>query len=299
MAKQLAATGTQIARFLNSTLLGESTVIRVLTPFPNSEPSSISFCSAESCAGLSTPPEDSLVLALRSAASVLRSAGYCVIESEYPKYDLARVYREFFRMPISVGVHPSAVVGTQVKLASGVSVGPGCVLDGPVELGEGVVLGANVRIQGPARLGARVSIGSSAVLGEEAFSFGFGSDGHAVRFPATAGVEIGDDVEIGASTYIAAGVFEPTRIEASAKLADLVSISNAVQIGRNSIVTARCSLSGRVSVGRDCWIGQSAAIRQGVKVGDGAMVGMGAVVVKDVPPGMVVMGNPASVKRER
>jgi len=299
MAKQLAATGNEIARFLNGTLLGESTVVRALTAFPNSEPSSISFCSAASCAALSTPPADSLVVALRSAAPALREAGYCVIESEYPKYDLARVYREFFRTPIPVGVHPSAVVGTEVKLARGVSIGPGSVLDGSIELGEGVVLGANVRVQGPASLGARVSVGSSAVLGEEAFSFGFGADGKAVRFPATGGIVIEEDVEIGASTFIAAGVFEPTRIEASAKLADLVSISNAVQIGRNSVVTARCSLSGRVRVGRDCWIGQSAAIRQGVQVGDGAMVGMGAVVVKDVPPGKVVMGNPASVKRDR
>jgi UDP-3-O-[3-hydroxymyristoyl] glucosamine N-acyltransferase len=299
MAKQLAATGTQIAGFLNSTLLGESTAIRILTPFPNAEPASISFCSAKSCSDLSTPPADSLVLALGSAAPALCEAGYRVIESHAPKYDLARVYRQFFRPPNPVGVHPSAVVGAEVNLGRAVCIGPGSVLDGPVDLGEGVVLGANVRIQGPATLGARVSIGSSAVIGEEAFSFGFAADGQAARFPATGGVVIEDDVEIGASTFVAAGVFEPTRIEASAKLADLVSISNAVHIGRNSIVTARCSLSGRVWVGRDCWIGQSAAIRQGVAVGDGAMVGMGAVVVKDVPPGKVVMGNPASVKRDR
>ena len=47
------------------------------------------------------------------------------------------------------------------------------------------------------------------------------------------------------------------------------------------------------------WGGQSAAIRQGVRVGDGALVGMGAVVVKDVEPGVVVMGNPAVVKKRR
>lgn len=299
MAKQLTATGAQIARFLNNPLHGESAVVRALTPFPNSESASISFCRAESCAGLSTPPADSLVLALRSATPALRDAGYCVIESDHPKYDLARVYRKFFRAAPPVGIHPSAVVGPEVSMAEAVCIGPGSVLDGPVDLGEGVVLGANVRIQGPANLGARVSIGSSVVMGEEAFSFGFGPDEHAVRFPANGGVVIEDDVEIGASTFVAAGVFAPTRIEASAKIADLVSISNAVQIGRNSIVTARSSLSGRVRVGRDCWIGQSAAIRQGVVVGDGAMVGMGAVVVKDVPPGMVVMGNPATVKRAR
>jgi len=299
MSKRQDATGARIAQYLDRPLLGESADIRTLTPFPNSEPASISFCNATSCEGLSPPPADSLVLALHSAAPALREAGYSVIESESPKYDLARIYREFFRPPVVVGVDPSARLGSEVTLAEGVCVGPGSVLDGVVDLGEGVVLGANVRIQGPAKLGRRVTIGSCAVIGEEAFSFGFDADGDAVRFPSTGGVEIEDDVEIGASTFVAAGVFDPTRIEAGAKLADLVSISNAVQIGRNSIVTARCSLSGRVRVGRDCWIGQSAAIRQGVVVGDGAMVGMGSVVVKDVPAGMVVMGSPASVKRAR
>jgi UDP-3-O-[3-hydroxymyristoyl] glucosamine N-acyltransferase len=248
---------------------------------------------------VSPAPEGSLVLALSSAADGLEAAGYSVIESEHPKRDLARVYREFFRVPPPEGAHASAILGGEVALGRNVSIGPGCVVDGRVELGDGVVLAANVRVQGPATLGDGVRIGSCAVIGEEAFSFGFGDAGEAVRFPSTGGVEIGSGVEIGPSTTVAAGIFDPTRIERGAKLADLVSISNAVQIGRNAVVTARVAVSGRARIGAECWIGQSAAIRQGVRVGDGALVGMGAVVVNDVPAGVVVMGNPAVVKGKR
>ena len=57
--------------------------------------------------------------------------------------------------------------------------------------------------------------------------------------------------------------------------------------------------SGRpVSVGDGVWIGGRAILDPGVDVGDGAVVGSGAVVTEDVPPGVVVRGNPATVVGE-
>lgn len=46
------------------------------------------------------------------------------------------------------------------------------------------------------------------------------------------------------------------------------------------------------------WIGFNVSILKGVTIGEGAVVGAGAVVTKDVPPYTLVVGNPASVKRE-
>ena len=292
-------TASDIAAFLERPLRGASHPVRDLVPFPNATPRTASFLSAESVGDLAAAHDGTLVLALASAVEALRAAGYAVIESEHPKYDLARVHAAFFAAPAPASRHASAVVGDAVVLGRDVGIGPGAVLDGEVEVGDGAVIGANVRIAGPVRVGCRVEIGSCAVIGEAAFSFGFGPDGSAVRFPATGGVVIEDDVEIGPGTYVAAGIFEPTLISRGAKLADLVSVSNAVRIGPNTIVTARCAISGRARIGADCWIGQSAAIRQGVTIGDGALVGMGSVVVKDVAADAVVMGNPATPRRAR
>jgi acetyltransferase-like isoleucine patch superfamily enzyme len=50
-----------------------------------------------------------------------------------------------------------------------------------------------------------------------------------------------------------------------------------------------------VRICRGAWIGQNASILKGVTVGEGAIVGIGSVVVTDVPPHTVVMGNPARV----
>jgi maltose O-acetyltransferase len=51
----------------------------------------------------------------------------------------------------------------------------------------------------------------------------------------------------------------------------------------------------RSPIGDDVWIGFNATILKGVTVGDGAVICAGAVVVRDVPPGATVEGNPARV----
>lgn len=53
-----------------------------------------------------------------------------------------------------------------------------------------------------------------------------------------------------------------------------------------------------VTIGDDVWIGGRTAIIPGVSVGDGSVVAAVVVVVEDVPAGVVVVGNPATVVRE-
>jgi acetyltransferase-like isoleucine patch superfamily enzyme len=57
----------------------------------------------------------------------------------------------------------------------------------------------------------------------------------------------------------------------------------------------RMPISKPVIIGDNVWIGNRAIILPGVTIGDGSVVGAGAVVVHDVPPGTLVVGNPARV----
>jgi putative colanic acid biosynthesis acetyltransferase WcaF len=54
-----------------------------------------------------------------------------------------------------------------------------------------------------------------------------------------------------------------------------------------------------IVIGEEAWVATDAFIGPGVTVGDRAVVGARAVVVKDVPPDMVVAGNPAKVIKRR
>jgi len=84
-----------------------------------------------------------------------------------------------------------------------------------------------------------------------------------------------------------------------------VTIGKGTQIGPGvQILTAdhprdaEVRLSGLelgrpISIGANGWIGGGAIILPGVSIGDDAIVGAGSVVTRDVPPGAVVVGNPA------
>ncbi len=53
-----------------------------------------------------------------------------------------------------------------------------------------------------------------------------------------------------------------------------------------------------VHIGRNCWIGANAAIVPGITIGDNVVIGAGSVVTKDIPSGVVAVGNPCRVLRE-
>lgn len=52
-----------------------------------------------------------------------------------------------------------------------------------------------------------------------------------------------------------------------------------------------------VHIGRNCWIGAGAVVLPGVTVGDNVVIGAGSVVTKDIPSGVVAVGNPCRVLR--
>lgn len=70
-------------------------------------------------------------------------------------------------------------------------------------------------------------------------------------------------------------------------------------VGGFAHVSPNAVLAGGAKVGSLAWIGACASLRQLIQVGRGAIVGMGAVVTRDVPPGVMVVGNPAKALGSR
>ena len=105
------------------------------------------------------------------------------------------------------------------------------------------------------------------------------------------GVEIGNDVFIGAHVNIARGTIDDTIISSGVKIAPSTHIGHNNHIDEYASIV--CSnLYGSVTIGKNAYV-SACTIRNQIKIGDSSIVGMGAIVTKDVEPGITVIGNPA------
>ncbi|MBM3241761.1 hypothetical protein FJZ31_36260 [Candidatus Poribacteria bacterium] len=76
-------------------------------------------------------------------------------------------------------------------------------------------------------------------------------------------------------------------------------INHDDKLGDRVVVCSSVSLAGFVTVEAGCYLGQACTIKQYLRIGRGSLIGMGSIVVKDVPPNSVMVGNPARKLRDR
>ena len=102
-------------------------------------------------------------------------------------------------------------------------------------------------------------------------------------------------IKIGTGTFIARNVaVNPlAEIGQNVILNTSCSIDHECHIADNVHIAPGAVLAGNVKVGKGVFIGANAVIREGISIGNEAIIGAGSVVVKDVPPKMIVAGNPS------
>lgn len=89
------------------------------------------------------------------------------------------------------------------------------------------------------------------------------------------------------------------RVGAHTMIGRQTMIGHHSTVGPYSLIAGSAVIGGGAKIGEGCFIGMGALVRDHVTVGDGATVGVGAVVIRDVPPGATVVGNPARPMDER
>jgi acetyltransferase-like isoleucine patch superfamily enzyme len=206
---------------------------------------------------------------------------------------------------MAADVHPSAVVYPGTVLGDGVRVLENAVVGKqpalsprstakreplpPAEIGDGTLVSTGAIIFAGTQIGERVVVGDQSCIRER--------------------VTVGDDVVLGRGALVEndTTIGAMARIQADAYITAYSTLEEHVFIAP-CVVTTNDNFMGRTekrhalrkgpTIRRGARVGGGAILCPAVEIGEEAFVGAGAVVTKDVPPRVIVVGNPARVLRD-
>ena len=198
--------------------------------------------------------------------------------------------------PVLSGIEKTAVVDPTATIHETAYVGHFAVIEENVVIGASSVVGHHSVIGSGTFIGNHVVLKPHCVIGEDGYGFERDDNNIPIRIPHVGWVEIKDHAEIGSFTTVCRGTLGVTRIMNHAKIDDHVHIAHNVVIKDRSMIVACAEVSGSTEIGEDSWVAPGSVIRDAIVVGRDVTIGLGAVVLKDVPDGSIVLGNPGRVR---
>lgn len=232
-------------------------------------------------------------------------AGRTAIRAKDPRASFAKILKTLFpQQAPPQGIHPTALIDPTAQLGDGVSVGPysvigaGCRIGARTAigahciLGEGVVIGeqcllhARVTFYGGVSTGTRCIFHSGCVLGADGFGYVL-HEGRYDKFPQVGGVELGDDVEVGANSTVDRAALGKTRLDDGVKLDNMVHIGHNCRVGRHVVMAAQTGLGGGSTVEEYVVLGGQVGVADNVTIQARAIVG----AKSGVPSGKILRGE--------
>jgi len=306
-------TAQELADFVGGELRGDGrTVIDAVASLRNAGPNDLSYAEEK----FKHDVENS-----RAGCIIVQSGNWpskTIITALNPKLAFARAAAWLLADHADdAGIHPSATVAPDAKIADRVKIGAAAVIESGVVIGNSTVIEAGcyvgqrsaignectlyprVVIYKDVTVGNRVTIHAGAVIGADGFGFVKHGSTH-VKFPQVGKVVIEDDVEIGANTCIDRGSLETTTIRRGVKLDNLIQIAHNVEIGEHTIIAAQTGISGSSTVGGHCLIGGQVGIGEHARLDDNTIIGGqgGVLNGKHVRGGEVLWGTPVRPLKE-
>ena len=197
-----------------------------------------------------------------------------------------------------VSIGPFSSVGRGARVGDRTVIYPNvCIGDGAI-IGDDCVIHSHTAVRERSVVGNRVVIQNGAVIGSDGYGFVKRPDGTHQKIPQTSIVVIEDDVEIGANTAIDRPAIGETRIQAGAKVDNLVQIGHGVNVGRNTLLAAQVGIAGSTSVGDNVTLAGQVGVAGHVTIGSGASAVGQSGITNSVPDGAFVSGYPAIENKE-
>jgi UDP-3-O-[3-hydroxymyristoyl] glucosamine N-acyltransferase len=175
------------------------------------------------------------------------------------------------------------IIMPQVYIGKGVTLGKNCIIHPHVTLLDGTVIGDRVIIQ------------SGTVIGSDAFYYNTKKNRPVwyKKMKSCGSVEIGDDVEIGATCTIDRGVTGVTRIGEGTKLDNMVHIGHDTRVGKNCLFAAQVGIAGGTIIEEGVILWGQVGVNKTITIGANAVVMAQSGVPSSLAGGKTYMGYPA------
>lgn len=187
-------------------------------------------------------------------------------------------------------IHPTAIVSSKAELGNFITIGPFSIIEDGVIIGDHTSLGAHCYIYRGTEIGKNNQIFSFCNLGGVPQDISFNPE-------TPTKLIIGNDNIF--REYV--NIHRSTSLERVTKIGDKNYLMGTVHLGHDCIIgnenifTQGCVIGGHVQIGNKAFISGLVAIHQFCRVGDYSIIGGLAKIVQDVPPFMMVDGNPAYI----
>ena len=194
-------------------------------------------------------------------------------------------------------IDQTAIIHSNADIHKNVSIGPYSVIGENVSIGSGTVIGSHVVITGPTTIGPNNKIFHFSSIGEDPQDKKFNEDQNSY-------LEIGANNTIREYVSINRGTSDgggKTIIGNNNWIMAYVHIAHDCIIGNNSTFANNTTLAGHVAIQDFVTLGGFTGIHQFCRIGSYSFSAISSIIVKDVPPYILVSGNtakPSGLNRE-
>ena len=192
---------------------------------------------------------------------------------------------------MSANIHPTAIIHEGAQVHPSVTVGPYSIIGPNVSIGAGTRIGPHCVIEGCTTIGVDNHIFQFASLGAQPQDKKYAGE--------QTQLVIGDRNTIREFCTFTTGTSQDsgvTRVGNDNWIMAYVHIAHDCVVGNQTILANNATLAGHVHVGDWVILGGLTGVHQFVKIGAHAMAGFASRVAQDVPPFMLIEGNPLAVR---
>lgn len=180
-----------------------------------------------------------------------------------------------------------AYVDSAAKVGKNVTIQPFAYIEGDVEIGDNCLIMSGARILSGTRLGKGNKVHHGAVLGAEPQDFHY--TGEKSLLIIGDGNDIRENVVISRATHTG----DSTYIGNENYLMDGVHLCHDVKIGNYCVVGIKATISGECRIDDYTILSSNVILQRSCHIGSWVLIQSGCRISKDVPPYIIMNGNPA------